>query len=85
MPPSSRWFFCCEEDILARLDETAHDVNRVVQMFRCEFNACDSRPQVIATGPENGIDDSMYNDAGFSWAAARHIVLREVLKKSSKH
>ena len=80
MPPSSRWFFCTEEDVLARLDATASDVNRVVATFRDDFSACDGRPQVIATGPDDGIDDSMYNATGFPWATVRRIVLREVTK-----
>ena len=78
MPPSAHWLFLTEEEVLRRIDATARDVKRAVATFRDDYNACDGRPQVIATGPDDGIDDSIYNEAGFSWAAARQIVLREV-------
>ena len=71
--------------MIARLKATASDVNCVVATFCDDFNACDGRPQVIATGPDDGIDDSKYNEAGFSWMAARQIVLREVHAVKKRH
>ena len=71
--------------MIARLKATASDVNCVVATFRDDFNTCDGRPQVIATGPDDGIDDSKYNEAGFSWMAARQIVLREVHAVKKRH
>jgi len=85
MPPSAHWLFVTEGEVIARLEATASDVNCVVATFRDDFNTCDGRPQVIATGPDDGIDDSKYNEAGFSWMAARQIVLREVHAVKKRH
>ena len=81
----AHWLFVTEGEVIARLKATASDVNCKVATFRDDFNTCDGRPQVIATGPDDGIDDSKYNEAGFSWMAARQIVLREVHAVKERH
>ena len=74
MPPSACWFFCTERDVSTRLDASGNDPEPVMALFQGDYDACDGHPQVIATGPDDGLDDSLYNETGFSWQATRRIV-----------
>ena len=82
MPSSPHWFYCTEEAVCARLNASANDPKRALKLFRDDYKAGDhcGGPQIIATGPSDGVDDSRYSEAGFSWRVTAEVVMQEMLK-----